>query len=340
MYFTAEERRGIIRSLSKAQRNALHIFSRLSQQSYFANVLASYKGTDRFIFDGFIDHGEVIKGVTCLCGKSLRYEFILKDIKSGQKNSLGRTHFQRELDIPDHIARQVHKGIHHINIELDEILDKYWRNDKKVPQSISEHIINIKLPEEIKCLLNAELPLLRRHIDYLFDETKKFRTTSVKNVDDKILCQEFQDILSNKKPYYEYIDGLYGDAIEKYMTTNPYYYTSTHEIINFLIENKGLKKQLLYGQHPLHKFFREYLSQHPLYLPRHEDYRINYDEIKHIVNMSLREIKGLLRHRNDKINGKVINYFKGEPHTKGNLAVIELCEKYKCESTNQKRRQL
>lgn len=199
MYFTEEERKAIIRSLSKSQRNALHVFSRLSKQSYFANVLASYKGTERFFFDGYVDHGGVKKGVTCLCGKSLRYEFILRDIKSGQKISLGRTHFQKELDIPDHIARQVHKGIHQINIELDEILDKIWRNDTKLPQSIIKHINEIEFSEEIECLLNANLPLLRRHIDYLFDVTKELRqVNNVSKVEMDEAYIEFRDIHEGK----------------------------------------------------------------------------------------------------------------------------------------------
>lgn len=72
MYFTEEERKAIIRSLSKSQRNALHVFSRLSKQSYFANVLASYKGTERFFFDGYVDHGELKRGL--LASVESRYD--------------------------------------------------------------------------------------------------------------------------------------------------------------------------------------------------------------------------------------------------------------------------
>ncbi|MGG1940393.1 hypothetical protein ABFY57_11955 [Paenibacillus polymyxa] len=282
MYLTAEERREIIRTLSKAQRSALHIFSKLSQQSYFANVLASHKGTERYVFDGFIDHGGVRKSVTCLCGKPLRYEFILRDIKSGGKISLGRTHFQRELDIPDQIARQVHKGIHQINIELDEILDKFWRGENKLPKTIEEHITIIDLTEEIKCLMSANLPLLRRHMDYLFDITKGLRQPSTKHIDAKeLLCKEFQDVLSGVTPYEQYIGGLYGEAIEGYLLRNKGY-EPTYRIIDYLIKFYGLPNQLLYGQHALHKFFRMYLGNHPNYVEHNE--KIN--EFKHIANMT------------------------------------------------------
>lgn len=282
MYFTSEERRNIIRTLSKSQRSALHIFSKLSQQSYFANVLASYKGTETYIFDGYIDHGGVRGNVTCLCGKPLRYEFILRDVNNGGKISLGKTHFQRELNIPDHIARQVHKGIHQINIELDEILDKLWRGDNKLPQTIEENITKLELSEEIECLLTANLPLLRRHIDYLFDATKILRHPSKKHLDaTETLCKEFQDIRSGAIPYDQYIGGLYGDAIEEYLLRNKGY-EPTYRIIDYLIKVYGLKNQLLYGQHALHKFFRIYLGNHPNYF-EHKD---NSNEFMHIANMT------------------------------------------------------
>ncbi|MGG0937013.1 hypothetical protein ABHN11_12995 [Brevibacillus centrosporus] len=284
MYFTAEERRLIIRSLSKSQRSVLHMFSRLSQKSYFANVLASYKGTERFVFDGFVDHGGVKKSVTCLCGKFLRYEFILKDMKNGQKISLGRTHFQRELDIPDHVARQVHKGIHQINIELDEILDKYWRKDINIPQSINNHIKKIELPEEIECLFKANLPLLNRHIEYLFDATKEYRQSSKIRDEKEELCEEFQQILNEKISYKKYIEEIYGSAIEEYLLRSKGY-EHTYTIIDHLIKNYGLKNQMLYGQHALHKFFRKYIGNHPNYI-EHKDY---YSEFKHIANMSEKE---------------------------------------------------
>lgn len=284
MYYTEEERKKIIRTLSKSQRDALHVFSKLSKQSYFANVLASYKGTKRFIFDGYIDHGGVKKGVTCLCGKSLRYEFILKDIKNGQKISLGRTHFQKELGIPDHIARQVHNGILQINLELDEILDKLWRNDTKLPQSLMKHKKKIEFNEEVECLLDAKLPLLRRHIDYLFDATKKFRQHSMKKEEEEVLCKEFQEVLSGKVPYEKFIGELYGDSIEEYLKQS-FQYEHISTIIEHLIKTKGLKSQMLYGQHALHKYFSWYIEGNPNYI-RHRDY---YNEYKHITKISEKE---------------------------------------------------
>lgn len=281
MYFAAEERRKIIRILSKSQRSALHVFSRLSQQSYFSNVLASYKGTERYIFDGYIDHGGVRKSIRCLCGKQLRYEFILRDIKSGEKVSLGCTHFQRELDIPDHIARQVHKGIHQINVELDEILDRFWRGDNNLPQSIEKHIEKIELTEEIKCLLTANLPILRRHIEYLYDATKVFRQPSKRHDENELLCKEFCDVLSGVTPYEQYIGELYGDAIDGYLLRNKGY-EPIYRVIDHLIKFYGLKNQLLYGQHALYKYFSSYIDNHPNYISHSED----FNDFKHVAHLT------------------------------------------------------
>ncbi|MGW7162634.1 hypothetical protein [Paenibacillus taichungensis] len=275
MYLTSKERHKIILKLTKPQKNALQIFSKLSQKSYFANVLASYKGTEHYVFEGFIDHGEVSDSVTCLCGKSLRYEFILRDLHANCSVSLGRTHFQRELDIPNHIARLVTKGLHTINIELDEVLHRFEQNDLDLPQSILDHIDKLDLPSEIQCLLKAQLPLLGRHKEYLFDHTKKYRLPKIpvsqKNVN--------QPPSSNDRHLeYSVFEMLYGQSIEEYFKKKEHphdfrcrkdrrlrniKYSSVYGIMDYLIDEKGLEKSAIFVDHPCIAYVKAYLNKSP-----------------------------------------------------------------------------
>ncbi|KUP22050.1 hypothetical protein [Paenibacillus sp. DMB5] len=274
MYLTSEERQNIILKLTQPQKNALQVFSKISQKSYFANVLASHKGTERYVFEGFIDHGVVSNGVTCLCGKSLRYEFILNDVRENRSISLGRTHFQRELDIPDHIARLVTKGLHIINIELDEILYRFENNEIELPESILKHIHRIELPMEIQCLRNAQLPLLGRHKEYLFDHTKKYRQPK------KPLPQNAEKKSGNRthKDSYKEFVVKYGQAIEEYFqkkeTPSDYLcrkerrlrsitYHSVYAIVDYLIDNKNLEKSTIFVDHPAIGAVKGYLSRNP-----------------------------------------------------------------------------
>lgn len=275
MYLTSEERQKIILKLTQPQKNSLKVFSKLSQKSYFANVLASHKGTERYAFEGFIDHGAVSNRITCLCGKSLRYEFILRDLRANRSISLGRTHFQRELDIPDHIARLVTKGLHTINIELDEILHKFEYNDFDLPQSILDHIDKLDLPSEIQCLRNAQLPLLRRHKEYLFEHTKKYRLP-IKQVSQK----NENPPPSRDNSYLEYkeFEVKYGQVIEEYFKNKelPHdfrcrkerrlrglKYSSVYEIMDYLIQEKDLEKNGIFVDHPCIPYVKHYLNRSP-----------------------------------------------------------------------------
>ncbi|MEK4529908.1 hypothetical protein NST38_31380 [Paenibacillus sp. FSL H8-0104] len=285
MYLTSKERHEIILKLTQPQKNALRVFSKLSQKSYFANVLASHKGTERYAFDGFIDHGEVSDRVTCLCGKSLRYEFILRDLRANRSVSLGRTHFQRELDIPDHIARLVTKGLHTINIELDEVLHRFEQNDINLPQSILEHMDKLDLPSEIQCLLQARLPLLRRHKEYLFDHTKKYRLPKT-----PVSQKDVNQPPSRQDRYLEYkkFEVKYGQSIEEYFKRKelPHdfrcrkdrrlrsiKYSSIYGIMDYLIDEKGLEKSAIFVDHPCIPYVNNYLNNNP------DKYRVHPDRV-------------------------------------------------------------
>lgn len=274
MYLTPKERQKIILELTQPQKKALRLFSKLSQKSYFANVLASHKGTERYAFEGFIDHGSVSNRVKCLCGKSLRYEFILRDLHDNRSISLGRTHFQRELEIPDHIARLVTNGIHIINIELDEILHKIECNDFNLPQAILEHIDKLDLPSEIQCLRNAQLPLLGRHRKYLFDETKKYRLPikQVSQIDNQTTTQQ------DRYLEYKKFEVKYGHLIEEYFKSKELpsefqcrkerrlrslKYSSVYEIMDYLIDEKGLEKSAIFVDHPCIPHVKDYLHKRP-----------------------------------------------------------------------------
>lgn len=275
MYLTSEERQKIILKLTQSQKEALQVFSKLSQKSYFANVLASHKGTERYTFEGFIDHGVVSNRVTCLCGRSLRYEFILRDLRANRSISLGKTHFQRELDIPDDIARLVTKGLHTINIELDEILHRFEYNDFDLPKSILEHMVHLDLPSEIQCLRNAQLPLLRRHKEYLFDCTKTYRlpkklaphkdeNQSITRQDSYLTYKEFEVKYGPAiEDYFKNKEQLHDFRCRKERRLRSITYYSVYGIMDYLINEKGLKKSVIFVDHQCIPYLKNYLDNRP-----------------------------------------------------------------------------
>jgi hypothetical protein len=170
------ERAKRIKKLTKEQKEALFSSISITHKSEFANILASHKGTEKWEFSKYIDHGERLPYVKCECGRTLRYEFVLSHKESKNERSLGINHLQEELNIPEEIAKEVYKKIHTINYDLDEILEKYkegWSLSPYIESYIKYSNINIRM--DIKLLIDVQLPLLDRHVNWLYDQIRKIK---------------------------------------------------------------------------------------------------------------------------------------------------------------------
>jgi hypothetical protein len=270
-YFTKAERSEILSELTKMQRKVLFSVVAKRYRSYFANVLAKFKGTEDWKFYLYIDHGAVQDNVKCLCGRSLRHEYILFNKKTKEKVSIGSTHFIEELNIPNDIAKDVLKGIHNIDYDIDEILSKL-KNGWSLPKYVENNLSKISMPDSIEKLLSGNLPLLQGQVDLLMDKISKVNTTKGKtrNIyiirDDsgkemgsyEIKNDEIYQILIGKIPFSTYIKK-YEDVIYRLFKKGRFY--RLDDLINFLVKTEGLPFDLVYGEHALKKYFVEYFKQ-------------------------------------------------------------------------------
>lgn len=198
VYLSRNERSNILNRLTEKQKEALFTAISLTYKSEFGNLLAGFKGTKLWDFYRYIDHGEVSSTAKCECGRPLRYEFILKNKETKKFLSLGSTHFQEELQIPDEIGKEVIKNIHNIDYDLDEILSKVenkWGLNVYLENAIQS--LELFVSAEIKILLDAKLPILERHENKLWDMVKENNRiyTTLPKVSKEIIQYLTQEII-------------------------------------------------------------------------------------------------------------------------------------------------
>ncbi|MGD6870884.1 DUF3883 domain-containing protein [Sutcliffiella horikoshii] len=188
---SSSERAEGIKKLKKEQKEALFTSISMTRKSEFASLLASHKGSERWDFHKYIDHGKRMQNVKCECGRTLRYEFVIAHRDTHITRSLGINHLQEELNIPEEIAKEIYKKIHNVNYDLDEILNKHyggWKLNSFINSFIkSKKLVDVR--EDIKILLSVNLPLLDRQINWLHNQIgiiKEQTIDSFNSIPDKL----------------------------------------------------------------------------------------------------------------------------------------------------------
>lgn len=267
-YLSSTDRATILKDLTKEQKKTLFTVVGKRQRSYFANVLAKYKGTRDWCFYRYIDHGEVRKDITCGCGRPLRHQYILVNKKTKEKRTMGSTHLMEELNIPESIAKEVLHGFHHINCDLDELLQKYV-NGWELPPSIKKNLSQITVPNDIYQLLSMDLPLLSRQIKFLYSKAPKMKIkkkasieTFIFQLEDSRLVYEIKNeeiykVLMGEIDSFSYINQFQVNINE--FLTKEKHYKPIYDLISYLIK-AGLPYELMYGQHALTKHITNYLE--------------------------------------------------------------------------------
>ncbi|MGE7983661.1 hypothetical protein [Solibacillus sp. NPDC093137] len=140
--FTQDERNAILAKMSERQKEFLMSTLKRSRATAFANTLlmtlAETKHAATHLFTEsadliesdwelveIIDAGQVTDSLKCECGRSLRYQYTVKNNLTGETLKLGKTHLALHMGIPEHIAQAVINNLMQIDFELDEILEKY-----------------------------------------------------------------------------------------------------------------------------------------------------------------------------------------------------------------------
>jgi len=265
-YLSKKDRATLLKELTKEQKKILFTVIGKRHRSYFADILAKYKGTRDWTFYRYIDHGSVRKNITCGCGRPLRHQYILINKKTREKRTIGSTHLMEELNIPENIAKEVLQRFHNINYDLDEVLQKY-ADGWELPPSIKRNLSSITLPNDIQHLLTMDLPLLLRQVDVLYSKISRLKNKKTKTTkmftkagsgdSVEIQNEDIYKVLTGKIDSFTYIDAFREDITQ--FLTNKRHYTPIYDIVNHLVK-VGMPFQLMHGQHALTKNITDYLN--------------------------------------------------------------------------------
>ncbi|TKD71334.1 DUF3895 domain-containing protein [Pseudalkalibacillus hwajinpoensis] len=182
---TTNERDQLFQQLSADQQMYLNQFLKRGRKTVFANVIARDKGRiipegasdqeiemllDNWILDDFIDAGFVSDELLCECGRPLRYQYVVRHVKTGKVLRFGINHFEEHTDMSSTIVKEVMKGFNTIDYELDELLVKQTKG-----KSSYEIPPGMNIPKDINDHLELDLPLLDRQERRLNEALRAYR---------------------------------------------------------------------------------------------------------------------------------------------------------------------
>lgn len=97
----------------------------------------------------------------------LRYQYVVKNIKTEDIRKFGITHFEEHTGFPPSLVKQIIKGIEKIDYEKDEILTKLESGWRLEYEQIIDIPSEVKIPKDIQQHMDLDLPLLDRQIKRL-----------------------------------------------------------------------------------------------------------------------------------------------------------------------------
>ncbi|MES1051411.1 DUF3895 domain-containing protein [Bacillus thuringiensis] len=282
IYLTQTERDTMLQSLSLEQQNYLQEFLKRGKKTAFASVLAQQKGegledsnshisTEWELID-FIDSGMVSNDLKCECGRSLRYQYIVKNLKTNHILRFGKSHFQEHTNIPSHIVNEVVKGMTKIDYELDEILIKIKNNWSLLESEVIDLPFYIELPPDIEAQISLNLPLLDKQISrlrFILSENMKgnFQESN----------QGLELFLFPEEQLYEALTNSEKEYINEYIKC--YDTISIRHLCEHLISEIGsYNKRYTTGKPMIYPYISDYL-----------DYLSELDEIYCIENTNLED---------------------------------------------------
>jgi hypothetical protein len=219
LFLSRNQRNYILQNLTPRQRTYLEEKMKRGKRTVFSNELIKGKGTytssDQELeeeileweFIDLLDGGEGNRPYKCECGMSLRFQYIVRNFKTGEIKKFGRNHFEFHTGIPANIVKDIIKGFEQIDYELDEILykvDNGW-NSSVVTKAID---YKIEIPTDIKEHIHLQLPLLDKQVNRLnrlireIEEEKRLKEQEKLREEQRIKEQERLRILTEQRFRY------------------------------------------------------------------------------------------------------------------------------------------
>ncbi|HDR6957136.1 MULTISPECIES: DUF3895 domain-containing protein [Bacillus cereus group] len=286
-YLTQTERDILFKELSNVQQEYLTNFLKRGKKTAFASILAQQKGegseedykhisTNWRLVD-YIDAGVVTETLKCECGRSLRYQYIVKNLKTNKILKFGKSHFEEHTNIPAEIVKQVIEGMTKIDYELDEILIKLRNNWSLENNEGIQLPLNIEIPRDIKEHLELKLPLLDKQVNkllgILFEHTKheinlqsvEFNNTEPNQISlfDEVMTLGIEQGFNTKPIYNKVLHNFLSESEKSFIKSfiQQHEIISTRQLCEFLIEHKGSNaKRYLSGKPLIYPYVANYLE--------------------------------------------------------------------------------
>lgn len=183
-HLSQHERDEIFTNLTDKQKVFLTAQLKRGRKTLFANVLAKDKAgsfsddvASKWEFLDYLDAGpgwQTNAKLFCECGRTLRYQYIVKNSQTDEVMKFGITHFAEHTGISPELAKEIVRGVERIDYEMDEILMKILNGWTLKLEGIDYIPMEIVLPNDIKTHFEYDVPLLDRQVARLRGQIKSW----------------------------------------------------------------------------------------------------------------------------------------------------------------------
>jgi len=229
-----KERISLLEGLNLGQRKFLEENIKQLKYNLWVEKLAKIKGItitddmdeetlqnklDGWILVDVLDGGYKQRPYRCICGKSLRKQYILKNNNKDITLKLGQECLKNYTKLSSELVNDILRGFYKVNSELDDILD---RHSKGLTSEHKKYLTEPALPDEYKAQIDIDLPLSKRQeskVKQLIEEYQNIEfVDELKKIEEKLSVaqKEFLNTVINKEDKYQLMIRLKnGDYIHK-----------------------------------------------------------------------------------------------------------------------------
>lgn len=214
MYFpplSEQQVETIMNTLNDTQKAFILSRSKTSKKSKWIEVLAKHKGMvidpamplegieeviDDWILQDVLDGGYNHRPFRCECGMSLRFQYIVHHRTKNTTFKLGETCFENYTSLSPAVLRDIKKGFHHIDLERDELLQKFKQGNIF---DLSPYL-HFDIPEDIKQQAALGLPLLDKQISIVISLYKEFEGKKRSEEERRLQINKHSEPIHQKQP--------------------------------------------------------------------------------------------------------------------------------------------
>ncbi|MCY9397649.1 DUF3895 domain-containing protein [Bacillus inaquosorum] len=146
---------------------------------------------DEWVLIDYIDNGFVDKNTPCECGRPLRYQYIVRNNKSGEVKRLGINHFEEHISLKKHVVKKIKKEFDLIEKEVSEISERTrvkWSIENVIhyiPNDYKFCTNNLKQQLDMGLALSAKQvnSLMKEVNQKVHSDNKAAKTVTLENID-------------------------------------------------------------------------------------------------------------------------------------------------------------